>query len=368
MKLSTLTTTCALVCASTFATGTATAQSTQNRSQLTFGAGWSSLHGVIGQVGVDVADLFGTGLDASGSFRKGTKGYDTSFSLGYATELGALGAMGNPQAFVTIDHTASNWSDDAYSGQMGEATAGLSGSLGAIDVSAGGFARVNKISAFHAAASPLITAERGFSWTAGGMLDLGWDTFSGYGLSQYGSGVAASFRFAPVGTRNFASAEVSAKFVQPVFEQFSVALSGEAGVIRGLNGQSVSIYDRVFLGGTAPRGFGVAGIGPRDTAGAIDSALGGTNYVLGSAELRREMWERTALGAFIDVGSVWRLDGAPVGASGVIDDSFFLNTSVGVAMYWETQIGTINFSIAKPVRLRARDTQNLISLNLSQSF
>lgn len=358
----------AATCAVVLSTGAALGQSTQNQSQLTVGVGWSSLHGPIGTAGVAISDLFGAGFDLSGQFRKGRSGFDSALSAGYATELGALGFLIDPELFVSLDHTASDWADDTYSGQTGEANIGIAGGAGPIDLSLGVFARVNKVSAFHTVASPLITAERGFSWTAGAVFAAGWDNFSGTGLSRSGSSVSTTVRVAPVGTRHFVSGEVSARMVQPIFEQFSLELSGEAGMIRGLGGQQVSVYDRVFLGGAAPRGFGLAGIGPRDVSGAIDSALGGTNYVLASAELRRPLFERTALGAFVDVASVWRLDGAPVGASGAIDDSFFLNASVGAAFYWETQIGMINVAIAKPVRLRAGDKENVISLNLSQSF
>ncbi|MBV7407463.1 BamA/TamA family outer membrane protein [Maritimibacter sp. DP1N21-5] len=344
------------------------AQSTQNASQLTAGAGWSSLYGPIGTAGIEVADFFGSGIDLSGAVRLGRKGYDTALSVGYSSELGALGFLANPEVFVTLDHTSSNWSDDAYTGQTGGASAGVVGSLGPIDVTAGGFVKVNKIGTFNTAASPLIMAERGISWTAGGMLGLGWDNFTGSGFGRTGSGVAGTFRVAPLGTRNFVSAELSAKTAQPLVEEFVLHVSGEAGAIRGLGGQNVSVFDRAFLGGAAPRGFGVAGIGPRDATGAIDSPLGGTNYLLGSVEVRRPVFERTALGAFVDAGSVWRLDGAPVGASGPIDDSYFLNVAVGAAFYWDTQIGTVNFAVAKPVRFRGTDQQNILSLNLSRSF
>ena len=358
----------AAVATTLLSAGIATAQSTSNQSQITLGAGWSSLYGPIGTAGVHVSDFLGTGLDVSGELRKGRKGYDTALSLGYATELGALGFLMSPEFFAGLDHRASDWSDDPYSGQVGEANIGIGGSLGMIDLSVGGFARVNKVSSFNPNASPIVSAEKGFSWTAGAVLGAGWDTYTGAGLSQIGTGVEATVRLAPLGTRHFVSGEVSARTVQPIFEQFSLAVSGEAGLIRGLGGQAVSVYDRVFLGGAAPRGFGIAGIGPRDKAGAVDTALGGTNYLLGSVEVRRPVFANTALGAFVDVASVWRLDGAPVGASGVIDDSFFLNAAVGATFYWETQVGTINLSVAKPVRLRAGDSENLISLGLSQSF
>ncbi|MEX0970919.1 MAG: outer membrane protein assembly factor BamA [Paracoccaceae bacterium] len=136
---------------------------------------------------------------------------------------------------------------------------------------------------------------------------------------------------------------------------------------------STRITDRFFLGGTSFRGFNVGGVGPRDDdGGSINDALGGNFYAIARLDAKFPIGLPRDLGfmggAFVDLGSVWGLDGAPMGASGAIDDAAYLRASAGLALYWQTPLGPLQFSWAYPLLEQPGDVTQVFSVSVSTSF
>ena len=83
-----------------------------------------------------------------------------------------------------------------------------------------------------------------------------------------------------------------------------------------------------------PRGFANKDLGPRDfVEGSVDTALGGNEFVTSSIELRVATPNPDiTVAGFADAGALWGLDEVTGGASGTIDDSYFLRTSVDLSL------------------------------------
>ena len=176
------------------------------------------------------------------------------------------------------------------------------------------------------------------------------------------------------GSANYTKATARAKGYFNLFDEaliFSADLEGGALFSNGASGSRIT--DRFFLGGSSFRGFNVGGLGPRDDDGvSVNDSLGGNYYAVARLDasfpigLPQELGIRGGL--FLDAGSVWGMDGAPVGASGAIDTTAQLRASAGVALYWDTPIGPLVFNWANPFLTVAGDETQTFSVSVKTSF
>ena len=176
------------------------------------------------------------------------------------------------------------------------------------------------------------------------------------------------------GTANYTKATARAKGYFNLFDEaliFSADLEG--GALYSNGGAGSRITDRFFLGGGKFRGFNVGGLGPRDNdGGTVNDSLGGNYYAIARLDasfpigLPQELGIRGGL--FLDAGSVWGMDGVPVGASGAIDTTAQLRASAGFALYWDTAIGPLVFNWANPFLTVAGDETQSFSVSVKTSF
>ncbi len=176
------------------------------------------------------------------------------------------------------------------------------------------------------------------------------------------------------GNANYAKATARAKGYFNLFDEalvFSADLEG--GALYALGGGNSRITDRFFLGGSSFRGFAVGGLGPRDNNGlGVNDSLGGNFYAVARLDasfpvgLPPELGIRGGL--FIDAGSVWGMDGAPVGDSGPIDTSAQLRAAAGFALYWDTPIGPLVFNWANPLASVVGDETQTFSVSVKTAF
>ncbi len=176
------------------------------------------------------------------------------------------------------------------------------------------------------------------------------------------------------GDTQFSRSTARVKGYFSLFDQ-TVVLSAdlEGGSLFTLDGGNSRITDRFFLGGQNFRGFSVGGIGPRDDDGlTINDSLGGNFYAVARLDATFPLGLPEDLGirggVFLDAGSVWGLDGAPVGASGVIDTSAQLRASAGFALYWNTPIGPLVFNWSNPFLSVAGDETQSFSVSVRTGF
>ena len=154
-------------------------------------------------------------------------------------------------------------------------------------------------------------------------------------------------------------------------EEVTLRAEFEFGAHTTLSGNS-RITERFFLNSNRLRGFDGAGVGPRDLASTNEDALGGNYFAVArfEAEFPVGLPEEYGItgGLFLDVGSVWGLDDV-VGAGGtIVDDSMNLRSSIGVSVFWNTQVGPLRFNFSKAIVKEDFDRERTFDLTVSTQF
>jgi outer membrane protein insertion porin family len=144
-----------------------------------------------------------------------------------------------------------------------------------------------------------------------------------------------------------------------------LSLGANGGYIHGL-GEDVHLTDRFFIGGGSFPGFEYAGIGPRDSD--TDDALGGNLYYVGNAELRFPLGlpeELRIFGrAFTYAGSLTEIDvNGPT-----LEDSGEMRASVGVGLSWLSVIGPLAIDISQAVLKDSGDKTETFRVSFGTRF
>lgn len=202
-----------------------------------------------------------------------------------------------------------------------------------------------------ASASPLIKIDEGTAITSSigytytyDRRDDSLDPTSGYllRLSQDFAGIGGDTQY--VRTTALASG-----FTSFFDEEVTASISLEGGIIQGIN-HDIRITDRFELGGDRFRGFRRGGIGPRDKT--TDDALGGNIYAVLRNEVRFPLGLPDELGLsgglFADIGTLFELDRTSAGGT-TVDDSAKLRASVGASVFWNSGFGPLRINIATPI-------------------
>lgn len=167
------------------------------------------------------------------------------------------------------------------------------------------------------------------------------------------------------GDDRFISHQVRAEWYYSIVPEVVFNLGFVGGYIRGL-GEDVHLSNRFFIGGQTLRGFDYGGIGPRDTA--TDDKLGGNLYYVGTAEVRFPVGlpeELRIFGrAFTDVGTLTEID-----ASGpTLEDTDKLRASVGVGLSWLSPFGPLSIDFAQAVVKESGDDTEFFRLSFGTRF
>lgn len=154
-----------------------------------------------------------------------------------------------------------------------------------------------------------------------------------------------------LGNTNYVTGSLSGALYVPLYEdEVVLGITGEVGVAENFDGDG-SYIETFYLGGQRVRGFENFGIGPRDTGS--DDALGGQNYFVSSLQTRFPLGlpeEFNVIGrAFVDAGSLWRLDTTGLANTNGIEDGFGLRASAGVGVTWDSPFGPISLDYAWPL-------------------
>lgn len=159
-------------------------------------------------------------------------------------------------------------------------------------------------------------------------------------------------------------------------EEVTLRAEFEFGAHHTLTGNS-RITERFFLNSSRMRGFDGAGVGPRDRDSANSDALGGNYFAVArmEAEFPVGLPEEYGIsgGLFLDVGSVWGLDDrsgttGTTQPTGMVDDSMNLRSSIGVSMFWNTQVGPLRFNFSKALVKEDYDQERTFDLTVSTKF
>jgi outer membrane protein insertion porin family len=136
----------------------------------------------------------------------------------------------------------------------------------------------------------------------------------------------------------------------PVMDKVTLVGRAIGGNITPWGGRDLTSSDLFFKGGETVRGFANSGYGPRDKSNAL--ALGGQFFYGATAEVRFPLPlvpEDLGLGGafFADAGSLWKTsDTTATAVGGNLVDNTTLRSSVGASLTWNSPLGPLRADYA----------------------
>ena len=335
----------------------------QSTGDLTFGAGFSSNAGPLGNISLRERNLLGRGQDLRLGFTlSGERSQlDLSFTEPYFLDRNL--AAGFDAFRVVQEQDESSFDENRLGGGL---RAGYNYTENVRQVWRYIVAR-RKIDDVDDSASLVIQDEEGTRTESSIAQEISYDTRDSRFDPREGAIATLSTQFAGVGGNvKFLKTTVGAGYYFPLADDLTLSFNGEVGRIDGI-GEDTRASDRFFLGGTSFRGFEFAGIGPRDAN--TDDALGGKNFYTATTEfsfpigLPSDIEIRGRI--FSIVGSVWDLDN---NTTAVIDDENTPRISVGTGITWNSPFGPVLIDLALPVIKEDFDESELLSFSFGTRF
>jgi outer membrane protein insertion porin family len=374
----------------------------QPTGELSFGAGYSTSEGVIGDISITERNLMGKGqyvrLGFSGSLERAQ--VDFSFTEPYFLDRNLAAGFDLFHKEVDLTSVAS----------FKQRSTGGNLRLGfpiADNTQMGLRYRFEQEDIFDVTdnASLAVKQSEGISNTSSVGYTIAYDTRN---LPQSPtSGIFTSFSqdFAGVGGDvQFIRSVVDARGYYPITNKVTLVGRAQAGQIEGWGGQDVRLTDLFFKGGETIRGFERAGYGPRDacedpvTHQRVDNcsrdSLGGQLFWATTAEVRFPFpYVPDSLGMqgafFVDAGSLWEpsqlavnsvtLPATPGGCSqsnlgktcgegSFIFDSAEVRLSTGFSIIWQSPLGPLRADIAQALLKTDFDKTEIFRFGASTNF
>ncbi len=335
----------------------------QSTGELSFSAGYSTAEGIIGDISYSERNFMGTGqfvqVKLEGS--QISYGLDTSWTeprfLDRNLSLGVDAFVRLADYKADTGYTAAGYEDFKTGGSMRFGFGLLDGvwlntnytfmyeNIYNLDQ--------NAPLAVYEVQGPAIVSSVGYN--------LIWDTRNNRKNPTRGVYVSLSQDFAGVGGDiDYVRSTAEVRAYYPLTKDFTLVGRGLGGNIMNWNGGYVRSVDDFYKGGECVRGFGPAGLGPRDPS--TGDALGGKSFYCATAELRFPLPfipEDLGFGGaiFADAGSVWGTDAGALGkaylsshgcpwstgttCSTDVEDSSAVRASVGGSLIWNSPIGPL---------------------------
>jgi len=178
------------------------------------------------------------------------------------------------------------------------------------------------------------------------------------------------------GDVNYVRVQGEGRAYYPITDKITFVGRAVAGTIQGWGGEDVRLLDLYFRGGETVRGFDRAGYGPRDLV--TGDSLGGQNFWATTAEVRFPLpFIPEDLGisgaAFADAGSLW---GAPDNIAALdngtnpfdLADDSTVRASVGVSLLWNSPVGPLRVDYAEPISKEDYDREQKLRFGASTKF
>jgi outer membrane protein insertion porin family len=353
----------------------------QSTGELSFGAGFSTSEGVIGDISISERNLLGKGqflrLRLAGSVER--LQVDLSF-----TEPRFLDR--NLAAGFDLFHKTVDLSDNQ---QFRTRTSGGSVRLGFpltenIWVVNSYTLSNNEISDVQDTASFAIKEAQGAFYTSALGTTLTYDTRNNPRNPNRGVFLSAGVEFAGLGGDvQYVRGTTEGRVYYPITEKITFVGRAIGGHIQGWGGEDVRLLDLFYKGGETIRGFNTSGFGPRDLL--TGDALGGQTFWATTAEVRFPLPfipEEIGMGGaiFADAGSLFGAGAeakalntqcGPGGNAAVgvcLADSSAVRASVGASILWNSPLGPLRLDIAKALLKQDFDKEQLIRFGASTKF
>jgi len=175
-----------------------------------------------------------------------------------------------------------------------------------------------------------------------------------------------------------------ARYYYPITERITFVARVAGGHIMGWGGDEVRLLDQFYKGGETIRGFDRLGIGARDLT--TDDSLGGHTYYVGTAEVRFPIpFVPDELGisgaVFVDAGSLFGISNSVKALNGTqevpgdpskgivnIKDGSGLRVSAGFGLLWNSPLGPIRGDFGWALMKESYDKEQLFRFGASTKF
>ena len=338
----------------------------KSTGELSFGAGFSTADGPLGNVGLRERNLLGKGYDLRAQFnisgRRST--IDVSFTDPYFLdkELSA----GFDVFHRRFDRRESSFKEQntGLGLRMGYDLAEYTRHTLSYQAS---YDKVTGVDDDDSDISDVIKEEEGSDVRSIIGSDLTYDRRDNRMDPREGYYVSIGTDFAGLGgTVTYLRNTLGGGYFYSVTKEVTVGATGEVGYIRGV-GDDVRVTDSFFLGGQNLRGFATGGVGPRDSD--TNDALGGKFRFEGTVQaafplgLPEEYQIRGRV--FSDFGT---LTGTDFEDDIDLNDDESLRMSVGVGLTWVSPFGPLAVDLAYPVLKEPYDEEELFRFSVGTTF
>ncbi|MBL6945949.1 MAG: outer membrane protein assembly factor BamA [Rhodospirillales bacterium] len=330
---------------------------------LTFGAGYSTSQGPLGDITIREKNLLGKGYDAKLGFTLAGTGSELDFSFTDPYFMGREVAAGVDVFLVNQDL------QDTQSHDVEEVGFALRASYPLTENIRQGYRytfRISDITDVDSSASRFIKAAEGEETLSQIGHFISYDTRDNRFLPNEGFFASLANDVAGLGgSKSFLRNRVTlAKFFE-IEEDWVLQVSGNAGSIVGL-GEDVNLTDRFFIGGDNVRGFETSGIGPRDST--TDDALGGELFYTGRVQLRFPLGlpEEIPVNGrvFSDFGGLTELSDSGT----EVQDTGSIRAASGFGFTWRSNFGPIGLDMGLPWLKEDFDRDETIRVNFGTRF
>ena len=336
----------------------------KSTGELSFGAGFSTQDGVLGDVRLRERNFLGKGQDLSASLllSQRTQSADISFTEPYFLDRDLAAGFDLFQTRTNFEQQSSF--DQTSTGGTLRLGYPLTENL---RHSVRYTLRDDSIHNIDDDASIFIRDEEGHRVTSLIGQSFSYDRRDDRFLPNSGYFIKLDQDLAGFGGDNrFIRHEARAEYYYSIIPDVVFSLSGSGGYIKGFGGEDVHLTNRFFVGGNNLRGFQFGGIGPRDSE--TDDRLGGNLYYTGSAEVRFPLGlpkELRVFGrSFVDAGTLEDIDvHGPT-----LDESNGLRVAGGVGLSWLSPLGPLSINFAQAIRKDTNDNTEFFSLNFGTRF
>jgi len=174
------------------------------------------------------------------------------------------------------------------------------------------------------------------------------------------------------GDVNYVRVQGEGRAYYPITDKITFVGRAVAGHIEGWGGEDVRLLDLFFKGGETVRGFERSGLGPRDRE--TGDALGGQTFWAATAEVRFPLPlipdDLGMSGAvFADAGSVFGNKRAQdlISAANFQDDAS-IRSAVGASILWNSPVGPLRLDYAIPLSKERYDEEQRFRFGASTKF
>ena len=339
----------------------------KSTGELSFGGGYSTAEGVIGDISITERNLLGNGhflrFGFAGSLER--QQFDISFTEPRFLDMNL--AAGFDLFHKEVDQTdQSGFKNRKTGGGIRLGFPIMENLRGSIRYT---FVR-DEIYELDTNASLAAVQQEGVANISSVGYTLVYDTRNHRQKPNRGIYLSINQDFAGIGGDvNYLRSVAEARAYYPLMSKVTLVGRLIGGVIVGTGGDDVRLTDHFFKGGETVRGFDSAGLGPRDAAGDRD-ALGGKIFYAGTVEVRFPIpvvTDMTGISAavYADAGSLHDSDGFP-GVTVLDEDS--IRASVGGSILWDSPVGPIRADYSYVIEKEIFDEEEVFRFGASTKF